>query len=498
MTSEATATGSSLVIDSVEVDAAGPSILLGGTFVGPLPSEVGFTGSRERLAAQPVADGARWSVTLPLLSSHWRGPLLPPRSGRYVGSAMVDEHTVLPASQLITGVTRITFVRDGHSLIARLASPLLDRERGPLQQAALEADYRSTDYEPLDAVFFESFFGRNASCNPLAIDRALAEQRPDIQRYWSVADASVEVPPGAIAIMEGSAEWWRIRGSARLIVVNDWLRKRYAKRSYQTVLQTWHGTMLKRLALSRRRQGVRSAVATLRESRRWNILLAQNDYSRKVFRRAYGYLGQVWEDGYPRDDVLLTGDPAAVRHRLGIPDGVTVLLYAPTWRDDHPDQVDHLDVARFAEELGPEYVTLIRGHSRTLLPGENVRAAGVIDVTGYPDISQLFLVADALVTDYSSVMFDFTVTGKPLFFFTPDLEHYREVLRGFYFDLIAVAPGPVVSTLEELVVLVRQRSEIAPGFAARYAAWRSRFNPRDDGRAAERVVVRLLAEGYIG
>ena len=499
MTSDGVAAESSLVIDSVEVDAAdSPSILLAGTFVGRLPGEVGFIGARQRLIAHPVANGPRWSATLPLLASEWHGPLLPPRSGRYVGTATVDEHTVIPASQLLIGVTRITLVREGRTLVARFASPLLDRERGPLQQAALESDYRSTTYEPLDAVFFESFFGRNASCNPLAIDRALAEQRPDIRRYWSVADASVEVPPGAIAIMEGSAAWWRIRGSARLIVVNDWLRKRYAKRSYQTVLQTWHGTMLKRLALSRRRQGVRSAIATLRESRRWNILLAQNPYSRKVFRRAYGYLGQVWEDGYPRDDVLLTGDPAAVRRRLGVAEGMTVLLYAPTWRDDRPDHVDHLDVARFAEQLGPGYVTLIRGHSRTLLPGENVYADRVIDVTGYPDISQLFLVADALITDYSSVMFDFTVTGKPLFFFTPDLEHYRETLRGFYFDLIAIAPGPVVSTLDELVALVRTRAEIAPRFAARYAEWRSRFNPKDDGRAAERVVVRLLAEGYIG
>jgi len=281
-------------------------------------------------------------------------------------------------------------------------------------------------------------------------------------------------------------------------VVNDWLRKRYRKRAHQKVLQTWHGTMLKKLALSRGRVGLRTTIATILESRRWNILLAQNDYSRRIFRIAYAYLGPVWEVGYPRDDVLLTGDAAAVRDRLGIPSGTKVLLYAPTWRDDQPDHVDHLDVAAFARELGPDYVTLIRGHSRTLLPGEDVHAPGVIDVTGYPDVSELFLVADALVTDYSSVMFDFTVTGKPLFFFTPDLEHYQRTLRGFYFDLLPVAPGPIVSDAAELARLVKDRTDVAPEYRERYAAWRERFNPLDDGHAADRVVARLLAEGVIG
>jgi CDP-glycerol glycerophosphotransferase len=119
-------------------------------------------------------------------------------------------------------------------------------------------------------------------------------------------------------------------------------------------------------------------------------------------------------------------------------------------------------------------------------------------VTGYPDVSELFLVADALITDYSSVMFDFTVTGKPVFFFTPDLAHYAQKLRGFYFDLIPVAPGPVVTTVDELVTLVRDRDGVQRQFADKYRAWRERFNPRDDGHAADRVVLRLVAEGIIG
>ena len=494
-----------VVVDTVVVTTGQlPSIVFEGP--GEPPTEFRLQASRQVLPAELIALGNRWSARVPLLVSNWNGPLLPARSGRYSiiatasdGSRMsLQTPAQLPVPQLLPGVTRVAVTSTGGSLVVALSAPLTDRERGRLQQASLESDYRAAEDDPLNAVFFESFYGQNASCNPLAIDRAIARLRPDVARYWSVADASVSVPNGATAIIEGSSEWWRIRGSARLIVVNDWLRKRLRKRRYQTVLQTWHGTMLKKLALSRVRLGLRPAIATLRERGRWDILLAQNPYSRGVFRKAYAFTGSVWEEGYPRDDVLLTGDAAAIRTRLGIASDVTVLLYAPTWRDDRPDHVDHLDVARFAELLGDQYVTLIRGHSRTLLPGEDVHAPNVLDVTGYPDVSELFLLADALITDYSSVMFDFTVTGKPVYFFTPDLDHYREKLRGFYFDLVPVAPGPVVTTVEELAALVQDRESVKLQFTEKYHAWRERFNPRDDGHAADRVVRRLLAEGIIG
>ena len=143
-------------------------------------------------------------------------------------------------------------------------------------------------------------------------------------------------------------------------------------------------------------------------------------------------------------------------------------------------------------------MTLIRGHSRTLRPGRDVRASKVLDVTGYPDVSELFLVADALITDYSSVMFDYSVTGKPMFFFAPDLEHYREQLRGFYFDLDEAAPGPVVQDAAELVRLVLDREAVSARYAEKYRAWRARFNPLDDGRSASRVVGRLLARKAVG
>jgi CDP-glycerol glycerophosphotransferase len=500
-----------LTVTEVRTDAsARPQLLLSGSYSGPAPVVVSLVGTRQRLTSELVVTDGSWRASVPLLVSRWQSPPLAPRSGAYRlhaetehGVASIRIAATLPAATLMDNVARITVRQSAGSpgrpaLVVDFAAPLTATEFGPEQQARLEAQYRTTAYQPLDAVFFESFFGQSASCNPLAIDRALAELRPDIARYWSVADGSVNVPEGAIALLEGSEDWWRIRGRARLLVINDWMRKKFKKRPYQTVLQTWHGTMLKKIAMNRPKFRPRAAIATIRERARWDILLSENQYSSRIFRSAYAYFGPIWEEGYPRNDVLRRGDGAALRRKLGIPDDVTVLLYAPTWRDNRPEQVDHLDVAAFASTLGPGYLTLIRGHSRTLRPGHDVYATNVLDVTSYPDVSELFLVADALITDYSSVMFDYTVTGKPVFFFVPDLDDYRAKLRGFYFDLIEAAPGPVVRTAGELVSLIRDRDQLSADYAQKYAAWQKRFNPRDDGEASHRVVNRLLSQRMIG
>lgn len=480
-------------------DPASPAMEISGT--GSAPRTVTLEGSRLTLAAEISARSGKWVARVPLLASRWGGSPLAPPSGSYRilvdGIDLNGSEVAHPESRLVPGRFRLAFRVELAEVFAVFTPPLEDDELGGENQARLEQQYRAAKVEAEDSVFFESFYGQNSSCNPLAIDRELARVRPELKRYWGVADASVAVPEGSIAVIEGSKQWWEARAASKLIVINDWLRNRFESRPHQKVLQTWHGTMLKRLAISRRPFKPRPALATIRERGRWDALLAQNDYAKQIFRRSYAYFGPIWEEGYPRDDVLSTGDSAAIRKRLGIPNSARVLLYAPTWRDDRPDKVDHLDVAEFSRKLGPDWVVLIRGHARTIEPGQNISAEGVIDVTSYPDVSEIFLAADVLVTDYSSVMFDFSVTGKPIYFYTPDLKRYKEQLRGFYFDLIPSAPGPVVQDESKLVDLVRHPDAVQAEYASKYAAWREKFNPHDDGHAAERVVARLIREGWI-
>jgi len=481
---------------------AGPVIELTGT--GPRPQTVELVGPRARATAKLTGRGTTWRAVVALRASRWGGQALPLPSGRYEVRITASDGGPLPVDADL-GLTQLGVLRaelqGGEVVIGPPVDPAYDSGEG---QDALERRYATRPQGLENAVFFESFYGRNVGCNPLAIDRELARRAPSIVRYWSVVDLSVEVPDGAVAVVEGSPEWWRARGAARLLVVNDWLRRRFSRRPGQVVLQTWHGTPLKRLALQREGFHPRRWLAVLREARRWNVLLAQNPYSERIFRKAYAFRGPIWVEGYPRNDVLVRGEDAGVRAALGIGEHERVVLYAPTWRDDREHIVDFLDLDRLAVASGA--VVLVRGHSRTLMPGADVGAstAGaaddtgprVIDVTAYPDISRLLVAADALVTDYSSVMFDFTATGKPIFFFVPDLEHYRGELRGFSLDLAAQAPGPVTATQHDLEEALADE-EVRALYADRYAAWRERFNARDDGRAAERVVARILDQGYI-
>ena len=110
------------------------------------------------------------------------------------------------------------------------------------------------------------------------------------------------------------------------------------------------------------------------------------------------------------------------------------------------------------------------------------------NVSRYPDIRELYLAADALLTDYSSAMFDFAVTGKPMLFFTYDLAEYRDHVRGFYFDFEREAPGPLLATTAEVCAALDELDDVRHRYADAYAAFAQRFCALEDGRAAERVV----------
>lgn len=362
------------------------------------------------------------------------------------------------------------------------------------------------------AVFFESFYGRQVSCNPLALDREIASRLPGLTRYWSVASERQSVPEGAIPLLVGGREWFAARRYARLLVVNDWLRHGFRRRRGQTVLQTWHGTMLKHLALGRPDVGLRTRIAIHRESRRWSLLLAQNPHATAQFRSSYAFRGEILESGYPRDDRLaraLVGEernPIEVRTArtaLGIAAEARVLVYAPTWRDGGITLVDALDVQRLAEELGDGWTVVARGHTRTHDFGSYGAGARVVDASRHPDVNDVILAADLLVTDYSSIMFDAAIARVPMAFFVPDLAAYRDRERGFTFDFEREAPGPLLTRRTEVLELARELAERgadAPWVRAcadRAAAWRARFSPHDDGGAAARVVDALIERGAL-
>jgi len=354
-----------------------------------------------------------------------------------------------------------------------------------------------------------SFAGR-FSDSPRALYDALLCEGGDHEHVWLADAAHRETFPAGVQTEEfGTSAGIEILEAADVLVANTHIELEWAKAPGTTYLQTWHGTPLKRIHRDVVAAPPGRTERLQRDVDRWDLLVSPNAASTPLLRRAFAFEGELLETGYPRNDVLSSPERevvrARVRQELGIPDGTRAVLYAPTWRDNvflpasGGGKLDlHLDLDRFAQELGEDHVLLLRLHyfvAGRVAPPEG---PAVRDVSFHPEMSELYLAADVLVTDYSSAMFDFAVTGKPLLFYTYDLAAYRDDVRGFYFDLPAIAPGPLLETTDELISALRDLSAVAARHEERHAAFRARFCHLEDGRATRRVLARLLAPHSAG
>jgi CDP-glycerol glycerophosphotransferase len=306
------------------------------------------------------------------------------------------------------------------------------------------------------------------------------------------------VPAGGRAVVRRTREWYDALACSAAYVSNAGAPYWFTKRAGQTHVQTWHGTPLKRIGDDRGPgdfQTWRHRRRIASQAAGWDTMVSQSPFCSSAYRSAFGFEGPMLEGGYPRNDVLVSpGSEAlrdAVRSRLGLGPGDLVVLYAPTWREyvgTRDAKPLHLDAEMLVRAV-PDAVVLVRGHYNST--GQDDVFVGhprIHDVTRYPDVADLFLAADILVTDYSSVMFDFVLTDRPIVLLTPDLDQYRDVERGFYFDIEAKSPGPLVRTTEEVV-----ESIVAPDVhAPARVAFRQEFCPWDDGGASRRVVDYLL------
>jgi CDP-glycerol glycerophosphotransferase len=343
-------------------------------------------------------------------------------------------------------------------------------------------------------ILFESWHGRYSD-SPRAISEELHRRGAAFEHVWAIADPDTDVAPSwATVVRPDSLEYLAVLGRASYVVSNNTMPGYFRKKSQTTYLQTWHGTPLKRIGFDIARPAFRASRRTQSRLRRdvasWNVLISPNRFSTEILSRAFRYEGPVLETGYPRNDVLRS--PAAdqirqqVRRSLAVEPEQTVVLYAPTWRDNDAFSSD-LALSALADELGDRHVILLRAHH---LVAATVAGSGhdhVRDVSRHAEVSDLYLAADVLITDYSSVMFDFAVTGKPMLFFTYDLAEYRDDLRGFYFDFEAEAPGPLLTTTASVVAALRGIDEVTRRYDAAYQAFRERFCHWDDGHAAARV-----------
>ncbi|MFI6506670.1 CDP-glycerol glycerophosphotransferase family protein [Streptosporangium sp. NPDC050855] len=347
-----------------------------------------------------------------------------------------------------------------------------------------------------DLVLFESDVGAGYTGNPRYVYEELRRRGTPLRTVWSVSRNRRNFPPGTRLVRRMS--WRHVWTMARAgyWVDSHGMPLAYPKPSGTRYLQTWHGQGIKsvgfdapdlRADFDAPRAAWRAAVE------RWDALVSPSAEFERVFVPSNGYRGPLLRHGSPRCDVLVRGDPEAAeraRERLEIPPGSRVLLYAPTYRDRArgSGRSVRADLTAMAEALAGEWTMVLRTHpvERFRVPEHLrhfVRPAG-----SYPEVNDLMLLSDALLTDYSSLMCDYAVTGRPMLFLIDDWDEYRHLERGVYHDLPAIAPGPCLTTTGELIEALRDLEGVTASFAPRYRAFRELWCAEERGHASARVV----------
>ncbi len=354
-----------------------------------------------------------------------------------------------------------------------------------------------------NVVLFESFFGKNYSDSPKYIYEYLAKNYgKNYKLVWVIDKEGTKIPYKHKEIKRYGILYSYYMARASYFVLNTRQPSWYIKRKKTTFLETWHGTPLKKLVFDQEEVTAASPLYKeqfYRQDKKWDYLIAANQFSSETFRRCFMYPNKMLEYGYPRNDIMHAENREEIaenlRRKLGIPEGKKTILYAPTWRDDEfygSGQYKFtlkLDLPKMKAALGKEYVILLRTH---------YYIADSIDVTGvedfamnfskYDDISELYLISDICITDYSSVFFDYANLRRPMLFFTYDLDKYRDVLRGFYIDMFTEVPGPLLFTTEEVIQAIQNIEAIKKKYEKRYDEFYERFCSWEDGHASENCV----------
>ncbi|AYF92524.1 CDP-glycerol glycerophosphotransferase family protein [Apilactobacillus bombintestini] len=329
-----------------------------------------------------------------------------------------------------------------------------------------------------NSAVFESFQGKDINDNPAAIYNKWVEKYPEYKKwaYFTVRKSEYKtfkaMYPDVKMVKKFMPKWVWVMARANFWVFNSRTPKWWKKNSGTVYMQTWHGTPLKKLGVDIENVMMpgtnteRYKRNFTHEAHRWDYLIAPNQYSKDIFARAFDFNNHFLDIGYPRNDVLYTDNNAENISRLKKKyfgrDDIRIITYAPTWRDDDYKRKGvynfefQFDLAKFFDNVDDDTMLIIRPH---------YLVKDLINIEGYEDrvkimvnedISDLYLISDLLITDYSSVMFDYANLKRPMLFYAYDLKHYAGDIRGFYFDYRSELPGPVVEKEEDFYKAINQ------------------------------------------
>ncbi|MDI5911757.1 CDP-glycerol glycerophosphotransferase family protein [Streptomyces sp. 12257] len=378
----------------------------------------------------------------------------------------------------------------------RATGPVV-RLAGALRAAALRLHYRVQLCLPLreDRAVFAAYGGRGHGCNPGALEEAFRTFAPHLRTAWIARpEHHHTIPTATLRLRPGTAAYWTALARSKYLVNNTDFDSRLVKRPGQVLVQTQHGTPLKHMGLDLQERPAAAGDLDFDEMLsgvdQWDYLLSPNRHTTLTWERVFPGGYTVLPYGCPRNDVFqraTSQDVRRLRESLGIPERSVAILYAPTHRDYRRTQRATLDLDRLLRRLGPRFVVLARAHHRHGGPLASPATGRVIEVSDHPSVESLCLASDALVTDYSSLMFDYANLDRPIVIHAEDQEAY-EAARGTYFDLRSFPPGAVARSEDELTDIFATGHWHGSRSTQLRSAFRERFCPYDDGRASERVV----------
>lgn len=297
-------------------------------------------------------------------------------------------------------------------------------------------------------IFLFSYYGSQYGCNPKYISEYITKNYPKdkFDLVWAFNDLSSKEHIQSIRKVKiMTLKYFYELCTSKVIITNFRTTDIFKKRKNQYYIQTWHSSLrLKQIEKDTENSLPQNYIKMAKEdSKKCDLLLSGCRYSTDIFKRAFWYNGEIFEHGTPRNDLLVKVDQqykSNIKKKLNISNDTKLVLYAPTFRNNDNLEVYNLEYKKVLENLkvkfGGEWKFCIKLHPHLITKSDQLKyGKDVLDFTKYDDIQELLAITDVLISDYSSLMFDFGLTKRPCFLYIPDLEEYINQDRKLYFDI---------------------------------------------------------------
>ena len=361
-------------------------------------------------------------------------------------------------------------------------------------------------------IIFESFMGKSFTDSPKAIYLYMINEKKyrDYKFVWAFKNPSEKKKyfsnKNTVLVQYGTKEYYMYYATAKYWVSNSRIPEHIIKKNSQIYVQTWHGTPLKKLGYDIEVVGGNVLNSNdeikekyLSDAKKFDYMVSPSKFCTEKYISSFNLSKLNKEDiiiekGYPRNDSLFkytNEDIRNIKNNLNVPKGKKVILYAPTWRDNqHTSGIGYtyelgLDIDKMYNELKDDYVMLFRTHYFALNSHNFDKYKDfILDVSTYDEVNDLYIVSDILLTDYSSVFFDYANLKRPMIFYMYDLDEYENKLRGFYFD-IKELPGPIVRKEKDLINAIKNID--ITKYEQKYKQFNAKFNYLDNKDTAREV-----------